>query len=113
MFSDCSSLTTAPKLLATTLTERCYDAMFELCTSLTTAPELPATTLAKNCYSYMFSDCNKLTSINVNFSAWNPSNATTNWLAEVASSGTFTCPAALPDNRNENSIPVGWTRIEK
>jgi len=35
----------------------CYNSMFEDCTSLTTAPELPATTLANYCYQYMFNGC--------------------------------------------------------
>lgn len=50
MFSDCTSLTTAPLLPATTLADYCYDDMFNGCTSLTAAPSLPATTLATNCY---------------------------------------------------------------
>ena len=55
MFYDCTSLTTAPELPATTLKIYCYSKMFYNCVSLTTAPELPATTLAKGCYEYMFS----------------------------------------------------------
>ena len=50
MFNDCTSLTTAPDLPATTLASSCYGGMFYGCTSLTTAPELPATTLAGYCY---------------------------------------------------------------
>lgn len=46
LFSQCSSLTTAPELPATTLTKGCYYSMFSRCTSLTKAPYLPATTLA-------------------------------------------------------------------
>ena len=61
MFSDCTSLTTAPSLPATTLTDSCYNYMFRGCRSLTTAPSLPATTLADYCYSSMFSDCTSLT----------------------------------------------------
>ena len=61
MFYGCTSLTTAPALPATTLTDYCYYNMFRGCTSLTTAPELPATTLAINCYSSMFDDCTSLT----------------------------------------------------
>ena len=60
MFSECSSLTTAPELPATTLTNGCYENMFDGCTSLVTAPELPATTLTKSCYEYMFY-CTSLT----------------------------------------------------
>jgi hypothetical protein len=61
MFYECTSLTTAPELPATTLTDNCYGGMFSGCTSLTIAPELPATTLADNCYGGMFKDCTSLT----------------------------------------------------
>ena len=61
MFTDCTSLTTAPSLPATTLSECCYRQMFLGCTSLTTAPELPATTLAESCYQSMFNSCTSLT----------------------------------------------------
>ena len=61
MFYNCTSLTTAPSLPATTLTSYCYSSMFYNCTSLTTAPSLPATTLANNCYSSMFYGCTSLT----------------------------------------------------
>ncbi len=61
LFSLCSSLTTAPKLPATTLAEHCYYWMFNGCSSLREAPELPATTLAENCYNYMFHGCTSLT----------------------------------------------------
>lgn len=63
MFSDCTSLTTAPSLPATTLANTCYQYMFYNCTSLTTAPSLPATTLAEECYSSMFSNCTSLTTV--------------------------------------------------
>ena len=62
MFSDCTKLTSAPELPATTLANECYYRMFAGCTKLTSAPELPATTLANECYGEMFSDCTKLTS---------------------------------------------------
>ena len=61
MFINCTSLTQAPELPATTLANNCYAHMFEGCTSLTQAPELPATTLANNCYAHMFADCTSLT----------------------------------------------------
>ena len=50
LFYNCTSLTTAPELPATTLAESCYSNMFSGCTSLTSAPVLPATTLAGRCY---------------------------------------------------------------
>ena len=61
MFFGCTSLTQAPELPATALTNDCYRDMFYGCTSLTQAPELPATTLAKSCYSGMFEFCTSLT----------------------------------------------------
>ena len=61
LFYNCTSLTTAPELPATTLAIYCYGYMFQNCTSLTTAPELPATTLVNNCYLSMFSYCTSLT----------------------------------------------------
>ena len=61
LFKDCTRLTSAPELPATTLADWCYSYMFKDCTSLTTAPALPATTLADDCYSYMFMGCSSLT----------------------------------------------------
>ena len=63
MFNGCTSLTKAPVLPATTLSDYCYQYMFSGCTSLTKAPELPATTLAQNCYYLMFRDCTSLTEV--------------------------------------------------
>ena len=62
MFYGCKSLTSAPKLPATTLANYCYQNMFVDCTNLTSAPELPATTLSNFCYQNMFYGCKNLTS---------------------------------------------------
>ena len=61
IFRDCTSLTTTPELPATTLAQYCYRSMFYGCTSLTQAPDLPATTLANYCYYHMFDRCTSLT----------------------------------------------------
>lgn len=61
MFYDCTALTQAPALPATTLADSCYSQMFYGCTSLTQAPELPATTLTDHCYTHMFRGCISLT----------------------------------------------------
>ena len=63
LFYNCTALTSAPVLPATTLAESCYSGMFYGCTSLTSAPELPATTLADYCYKNMFYGCVKLSSV--------------------------------------------------
>ena len=61
MFYDCTAITQAPSLPATTLADYCYCGMFVSCTSLTQAPVLPAITLSKGCYQDMFSGCTSLT----------------------------------------------------
>ena len=60
-FVECTQLTSAPALPATTLAEFCYAFMFLGCSGLTESPELPATTLSDYCYSYMFMGCSSLT----------------------------------------------------
>ena len=65
----CTSLTQAPELPATTLTEFCYCGMFNGCTSLEIAPFLPATVLVDNCYSSMFYGCTSLKRIKMNASS--------------------------------------------
>lgn len=60
LFENCSVLTSAPELPATTLARNCYACMFSGCTNLKTAPELKATALADCCYASMFSECTNL-----------------------------------------------------
>ena len=60
LFDGCISLTQAPELPATTLTDYCYEYMFANCINLKEAPELPATTLSSGCYNSMFSGCENL-----------------------------------------------------
>jgi len=61
LFYNCSQLTSAPSLPATTLTTQCYKYMFRGCTSLMNAPELPATKMYSECYGGMFWGCITLT----------------------------------------------------
>ena len=61
LFNGCTNLTSAPKLPAEALAERCYYGMFYGCTGLTTAPALPATFLKGSCYYSMFYNCTSLT----------------------------------------------------
>jgi hypothetical protein len=91
MFYNCRSLSTAPSILpATTLATHCYYYMFYGCSSLTTAPELPATTLANNCYGSMFRGCSKLNYIKANFIDYSNGNGEfTNWVNGVSNTGTF------------------------
>ena len=136
LFSNCSSLTTAPELPATVLTENCYKSMFEGCTSLTTAPVLPATTLVYSCYNYMFYNCTSLTQapelhattleLNCYFGMFqfctnlnyvkamfttNPSDGSyiRSWLTGVSETGTFVKNAAATWTNEDAGIPTGWT----
>lgn len=61
-FKDCTSLTVAPVLPATKMEDGCYSEMFLGCASLVVPPVLPAMTLADNCYYHMFERCVSLTS---------------------------------------------------
>lgn len=64
LFSWCTSLTSAPELLATTLTQYCYRTMFYGCSNLTTAPSiLPANTVANQCFYRMFNNCTALVTV--------------------------------------------------
>ncbi|MBP5482599.1 MAG: leucine-rich repeat protein [Paludibacteraceae bacterium] len=120
MFSSCDLLRQAPELPATTLVSACYQYMFSGCTSLTQAPELPAPELIAHsnveisCYFGMFSECTNLSEISVAFVKWKDStdrweDNTYRWVENVAPTGTFICPKALPLEYGENRIPEGWT----
>ena len=110
MFKGCINLTTAPSLSATTLVESCYDSMFYGCTSLTTAPALPATTLVYYCYNYMFYNCSSLNYIKALFTTTPSTTYTTNWVYDVANSGTFVKNFKATWNiRGVHSIPENWT----
>ncbi len=60
LFENCASLTKAPELSATKLSEYCYGNMFSGCTSLKEAPELPAKEVVALCYDHMFTNCTSL-----------------------------------------------------
>ena len=96
-------------LIQTPLVKLCYYNMFRECTGLTSAPELPATTLASSCYYNMFYGCTKLSLIKVHFTAWG--SQTSKWVSNVASTGTFYKPSALPDEFSTDRIPTGWTVV--
>ena len=117
MFRGCTSLVQAPELPATTLAGYCYGYMFYGCTSLVQAPLLPATTLASSCYRNMFYGCTSLASMDVSFTAWDPSNATEFWVynagVEATGTKTFTCPSSLPQTFGKSNVPSGWTIVTK
>ncbi len=88
MFKGCTSLTRAPELPATTLETGCYAGMFEGCTSLTQAPALPATILATECYSFMFYNCTSLSSVTMLATDVSATYCLYNWLLNAGTSAT-------------------------
>lgn len=116
LFQNCP-LYEAPLLPATTLGVGSYQWLFYGCTPLTRAPLLPAPTVPNNAYYGIFYNCSKLNEIDVSFTTWNV-NGTDSWLYGVAATGIFRKPAALPEKYATssyfvNSIPAGWTVVNK
>ena len=108
MFQGCTNLTEAPQLPATTLDRYCYYNMFNGCTSLTTAPQLTATTLGPYCYQGMFDGCSSLNNITCLATNKSATNCTTNWVRNVAVSGTFTKATTTNWQGGISGIPNGW-----
>ena len=113
MYENCTSLTKAPALGQTQLANRCYYRMFAGCTSLKNAPVLPANKdqLKDSCYAYMFNGCEKLRYMDVAFSEWHLDDlgATFMWVENVSAKGTFMCPFELDKQFDESHIPNGWS----
>ena len=112
MFGGCSSLTKAPALPATALSHSCYNGIFYSCTSLTEAPVLLATTLAEDCYAYMFSGCSKLKEVRISATK-TAKNALNNWLNGVSATGDFYCDpnAKIFPTNSVSGIPANWRRL--
>ena len=85
--------------------------MFIDCTNLTTAPELPATTLAEFCYGTMFRDCEKLDHITMLATDISAPYCLDGWVIGVASTGTFTKAASLEQGTESGQIPTGISGI--
>lgn len=110
MFRNCTGLTTPPQLPSTSLANHCYEEMFSGCTSLTTAPDLPASTLYLECYRSMFKDCTSLTRIKClarNFAT----DSTTDWVDNVGLYGTFVKSSVMNSWAIDSTsgIPTTWT----
>ena len=86
MFSDCTSLTTAPALPATDLAKSCYSGMFSGCPALTNAPALKASTIKTSCYSYMFYGCSNLSSVTMLAEDVSVKNYLMQWLENAGTS---------------------------
>lgn len=58
----------------------------------------------------MFDGCTKLSLISVDFLGWGTNS---NWVNNVASSGTFYKHSSLSNIRGINNIPSNWNIINK
>lgn len=113
MFSGCSNLANAPDLPATTLVSHCYYGMFQNCTSLKTAPSLQSIKLEQSCYAYMFNGCSNLNFIEMMATNISATDCLSNWVKNVASSGTFVKnPSATWTITGSSGVPTGWTIIK-
>ena len=102
-----TSIINPPILLAKTLAPRCYAGMFYGCTKLLVAPDLPALSFAANCYDDLFGGCYKIHRIKCStYKNWD-STATRNWLAGLPY-GLFITehPEVFPSS--EGGIPTNW-----
>ena len=109
-FASCRSLTKAPVLPATKLSDYCYDCMFANCQSLTKAPVLPATNLAERCYRSLFNGCRSLKEVRI-AATTTATDALIYWLQGVSATGDFYCdPNATIFPTGTAGIPENWNR---
>ena len=101
-------------LPATTLTEGCYQDMFNGCKGIEKAPELPAPKLEKNCYQEMFYDCAKLNHVKCLATDIKAENSTKDWLGKAGTEATGEKVLETMVDMTKNSddgVPTSW--IEK
>ena len=107
MFSKCTTLEVAPVLPATTLGAYCYYYMFEEC-AITDAPELRAPALVSNCYGNMFTGCTSLNYILCLAEDKSASGCLSNWVNNVAPTGTFVKEENTSWPTGASGIPTSW-----
>lgn len=99
-------------LPATALTEGCYYDLFSNCTNLTSAPKLLAKNIPSDAYYGMFYNCSRLNSIICLATSLAAASSTSAWVTGVANSGTFTKSATMNWTTGVNGIPTGWTVVD-
>ena len=113
LFSGAKNLVNnAERLLvlpATTLTEGCYQDMFNGCKGIEKAPELPAPKLEKNCYQEMFYDCAKLNHVKCLATDIKAENSTKDWLGKAGTEATG--EKVIETAVQMEGVPDGWTAI--
>ena len=98
-------------LPATTLTEGCYQDMFNGCKGIEKAPELPAPKLEKNCYQEMFYDCAKLNHVKCLATDIKAENSTKDWLGKAGTEATSkpVLESIAPMKADsDDGVPTSW-----
>lgn len=109
IFKNATTLESAAKLvLPTTLQPGCFKEMFSGCSALTAIPRLPVQTLVENCYQEMFKGCSSLAYVDCYAKTNLGAGYTTDWLADVAATGTFVKNIDAEWTSGPSGIPVGW-----
>ena len=114
MFQGCTSLVSAPDLLAANVNCQSYLNMFQGCTSLTTSPLMANTRafLRTGGCRQMFEGCTSLSAITCLASGITPYNENTlyHWVDGVAESGEFNrlASGSISWSIGIDGIPSGW-----
>ena len=120
LFNGNTVLEDASELLlpATTLVQRCYQAMFGetynsgACVSLVKGPTLPDAVRGDGDVTSMFSGCTSLNEVRCFFTTPEPVYGEYDWLTNVSSTGTFYKKAGVTWRTGSSGIPSGWTVVE-
>ena len=90
--------------------------MFYNCSALTTAPELPATTLTEYCYYEMFSDCNKMENVTMLATNVSATDCLFGWLTDAGTSATsrkLKVNSVTDYNEIQSNLPSNYWQIGK
>ena len=110
---NCNSMLSRDFEIITSLSKYQYAfvSLFKGCESLTKAPALPATTLSDYCYFYLFDGCKSLKEVRI-AATKTATGALSNWLANASATGDIYCdPNANIFPSGISGIPGGWRRL--
>ena len=112
MFLQCRNMTGfMEELPAMTLGTYCYESMFKDCNVMTRAPRLPAISGDTHSYDQIFANNFILNDVSCMLETF-ASGICSNWLSQVASTGTFYKKTGISWATGASGIPTGWTVVE-
>ena len=111
---NCNSMLSSDfeNLTSITKYDHAFVALFKGCESLTKAPVLPATSLSNYAYYYMFEGCKSLKEVRIAATKIGIGSLG-NWLSGVSSPGDFYCDpnSTIFPTDSVSGIPSGWRRL--